>query len=96
MARRPRKVRRTFPCPHCGAEVYVDARVCKACGSDAETGWQDENEITYQSLDIPDGWGPEAEKSAGGGAGSRWWVPVVAIVVALAMLLFAMRVWSWG
>ena len=26
-------------CPHCGAEVSVEARACNECGSDGSTGW---------------------------------------------------------
>ena len=31
-----------FACPHCGAKVRRDAASCRACGSDAETGWSGE------------------------------------------------------
>jgi hypothetical protein len=34
----------TFVCPHCGADVPVGARVCRACGSDEETGWSEDAE----------------------------------------------------
>lgn len=30
---------KTFPCPECGAAVVQGALACRACGSDAETGW---------------------------------------------------------
>ena len=39
-------------------------------------------------LDIPPGWGPEDERAPGG---RRRWIPVVAIVVAIAMLIWALR-----
>jgi len=92
MKRRPKrsKPRETFACPHCGADVPVGAKACKECGSDAETGWQSGEEIEYQSLDIPQGWGPDDETVR---SGSRWWIPVVAIVVALAMLIWALRLY---
>ena len=41
------------PCPHCGELVEETASRCPHCGSDAETGWLDEGEIDYQSLDLP-------------------------------------------
>ncbi|MCR9244168.1 MAG: hypothetical protein NXI31_03995 [bacterium] len=92
MARRPKRVREYFACPHCGADVLAGSKACKACGSDAETGWQDEAEIEYQSLEIPDGWGPENETALPTNAGKRWWVPVIAIVVALLLFALALRV----
>lgn len=87
--------RAVFPCPHCGADVRAGAKVCKVCGSDAETGWQDEEEIVYQSLDIPDGWGPEpdGERRVGPGRLALW--KLVAVVVALAMVAVALRVLWW-
>ena len=36
--KRPRP-RDFFVCPHCGAELPIDARFCPECGSDEETGW---------------------------------------------------------
>ena len=57
--RRPR--REIFACPHCGADVPIGAKVCKECGSDAETGWHDEEEIQYQSLDLPTGYSDDPD-----------------------------------
>jgi len=58
MARRRRKVRRTFACPNCGADVPVGAAVCRECGSDHTTGWSEDT--LYDGLDLPDpGYGPE-------------------------------------
>jgi hypothetical protein len=39
-------------CPHCGAVLESDARVCPECGSDEQTGWSDR--ATGQRLDLPD------------------------------------------
>ena len=81
--------RTTFECPHCGAAVAVGARACRECGSDASTGWQDEQEIDYQSVDIPDGYGPDdASTRLPSRTLPRWW-PIVAIVVALVFLVWA-------
>ena len=88
--RKPKRRREIFACPHCGADVTVGSKACKECGSDADTGWQSDEEIGYQSLDIPQGWGPEDE---GARTGRRWWIPVVAIVVAAAMLIWALRLY---
>lgn len=59
--------RKTFECPNCGAEVPVGKKGCRECGSDAATGWMDSEEIDYQSIDIPDGYGPEHEVEPQGG-----------------------------
>jgi ribosomal protein L40E len=56
--RRRRKVRRTFVCPNCGADVPAGAAACRECGSDESTGWSEDT--LYDGLDLPDpGYGPE-------------------------------------
>ena len=42
----------SFPCPHCGEELADNARACRGCGSDAETGWSED--IEYHSVEIPE------------------------------------------
>ena len=42
MAKPSRSQRESFDCPHCGEPVSVGALSCRACGSDAETGWSEE------------------------------------------------------
>ena len=39
-------------CPHCGAEVPLDAKACPECGSDERTGWSEE--ARYDNLNLPD------------------------------------------
>ena len=41
-----------FVCPHCGAELPVDAKFCRECGADDEFGW---NEDFGEEDDLPDG-----------------------------------------
>ena len=80
---------RSFECPNCGAEVKAGKKVCRECGSDDETGWMSSEEIDYQSIDIPEGYGDQDQLSQDGG---RTWVTVVAIVLAAALiLLFVLR-----
>jgi uncharacterized membrane protein YvbJ len=75
--------RRTFLCPHCGAQVDIGSASCRECGSDAATGWQDSEEVDYQSLDLPEGYAADADDRASPiGARSRVW-----FWVALALLL---------
>ena len=44
MRRRGRRKsgRRSFTCPHCGAEVDARAAACPECGSDNKTGWAED------------------------------------------------------
>ena len=80
-----------FECPHCGAMVPVRAKACRACGSDAGTGWQDGDEIDYQSLDIPDGYGADDDGGSPARAGRRaWWFVPVAVLTAGTLLALAM------
>ncbi len=39
-------------CPHCGNELPSNASCCRACGSDAETGWNPD--IDYHSVELPE------------------------------------------
>jgi hypothetical protein len=73
--------RKTFECPNCGADVPVGKKGCRECGSDASTGWMDSEEIDYQSVDIPDGYGPEDEVKQGVGR--------TQLVAGLLLLLIA-------
>lgn len=101
MPRRPR--REKFECPHCGADVDSGAKSCRECGSDASTGWQDEDEIAATRVDLPQGYSRDEDHPADGGTGGhlaerrpRWWLLVVlvlaiAIVVATAAVRFTGR-----
>lgn len=80
---------RTFECPNCGAVVKAGKKVCRECGSDDSTGWMSSEEIDYQSIDIPDGYGAENQLEQDGG---RTWVTFVAILLVVALLLlFVLR-----
>lgn len=81
----------TFECPNCGAEVRVGRRACRECGSDDLTGWQSPEEIDYQSLDIPDGWGPEHEALAAKARSPRWLAWVAAVLVVCFVLWAVLR-----
>jgi hypothetical protein len=72
---------KTFECPNCGADVPVGKKGCRECGSDASTGWMDSEEIDYQSIDIPDGYGPTDEVKQGVGR--------TQLVAVLLLLLLA-------
>lgn len=90
-----RKKRATFECPNCGADVPVRAKVCRECGSDADTGWKSSEEIDYQSIDIPDGYGPDGaytdEPRRGFAFLKRGYVRVVALVLAALVVAWTLR-----
>ena len=59
MAKKRRKTRGYFACPHCGADVPIGDPACRECGSDAETGWSEEAD--KWEADIPTGYGPDED-----------------------------------
>lgn len=88
MTRQPKSRRELFSCPNCGADVRVGAKVCRECGSDASTGWQDQDDIDHASVDLPDGYrdvddpgGNELPATA-----TPTWVRWTALLVVLAMV----------
>ncbi|MBM4061925.1 MAG: hypothetical protein FJ265_12640 [Planctomycetes bacterium] len=91
--------REIFACPHCGADVPVGSRSCKECGSDASTGWQDQEEIDYQGLDLPQGYSRDEDHPARGGTGGflperrPLWFVVAAILLVLVFVAFAVLRW---
>ncbi len=81
---RSRRDTPTEPCPHCGEPVRVGAVVCRHCGSDAQTGWADPDEIAYQSVDIPDVYGDDEPDPP---RGRR----VLAIILVVLLVLAIIR-----
>lgn len=91
--RRAKKPPETFVCPHCGADVVVGAKVCRECGSDADTGWQSQEEIDYQSVDLPQGYRRDDEHQSMALPETRTprWVVVTALLLAVLLLGYASR-----
>ena len=72
-------------CPECGAEYPAGRLACPECGSDAETGWKDEEEIQYQSIDLPnDDWSSQGKPGAFYGR----YLTIALILAILGMLIF--------
>ena len=72
-------------CPECGAEYPAGRLACPECGSDAETGWKDEEEIQYQSIDLPnDDWSSQGKSGAFYGR----YLTIALILAILGMLIF--------
>ena len=83
-----------FPCPHCGADVLVGAKVCRECGSDADTGWQSQEEIDYQSLDLPQGYRRDEEHTSTAlppGRTPRWVVVTALLLVLVLVAVLVLR-----
>ncbi len=80
MAKRQREL---VECPHCGAQFPAGRLACPECGSDAETGWKDAEEIDYQSIELPDDEAPREPRSRVG-----WWIAFA--LALLGMLAFAL------
>ena len=80
-----------FICPHCEAEVPLDAPACPECGSDEQTGWS-ENTV-YDGLDLHD----DEDTRTGHSVTSRPWAKYLLIGLATVTLL-AYSAWrlTWG
>ncbi|MBI5853292.1 MAG: hypothetical protein HZB39_19970 [Planctomycetes bacterium] len=77
------KRKRDVECPHCGAIFRAGRLACPDCGSDAQTGWQEQEEIDYQALDLDvPGYGEEAAAPRRSRRNR-----LVALVIVLAMVL---------
>ncbi|HZL99763.1 MAG TPA: zinc ribbon domain-containing protein [Planctomycetota bacterium] len=95
------KRRRTFTCPHCGADVAARSLACPECGSDAGTGWSEQpadwaGELPSGYGDDPDFDYEEALRSEGlspGGTSSRAsrrrrWVVAVGVLLIVCLLMW--------
>jgi hypothetical protein len=89
-----RAQRGVFRCPNCGAGVKVGALACRECGSDANTGWQDDAEIDYAQVDLPDGYRDDAVGDELPPSRAPRWVVVTALVVAVVMIAWVTGVFS--
>lgn len=98
MSPQPRAKRQFFECPHCSAPVAAGAKVCRECGSDAGTGWQDPAELEYASVDLPDGYrdsGDGALRDELPPARTPRWVVVTALLTALALIAAVIGAYAW-
>ncbi len=78
-----------FICPHCGAEVDIDATVCPECGSDEETGWSDVT--VYDGLYLY-----EDDYSPSEGGSSRWMKITILAILAFILAAFVAATVPWG
>lgn len=86
--------REIFECPHCGADVPIGSAACRECGSDTETGWQDQEEIDYRSLDLPEGYAGDRSDHPGATLTTRrspWFYVVALVLVAAMVVAFVLR-----
>ena len=93
-----------FDCPHCGAPVPAGRSSCRACGSDARTGWSRDADLW--SSDIPGGYGadegfdydefvrrefPDRAPPRPGATLKKWAVGVVVVIVCIVFLYWMLR-----
>lgn len=87
---KPRKERKAFfACPNCGAPVAAGAAACRECGSDANTGWKDDDEVDYASIDLPDGYRDRDDRFARDElppSRTPRWIVITALVTAAALI----------
>lgn len=82
----------SFDCPHCGATIRADAKMCRGCGADASCGWNDDYEDGEYSPDddfdydsfIAREFPGEAPPNA---AKSQNWIRLVMLLVIISILL---------
>ena len=84
--------RETFECPHCGGAVPIGRPACPHCGSDERTGWKSEEEIQYQSVEIPDFLPPD-EELTGAGPHRRFSTPLWVVAIALFTAFLIALLW---
>jgi hypothetical protein len=84
-----------FVCPNCGETVPANARACRSCGSDENTGWSDNTYL--DGIDLPfedDDYEEIRAREFGGSFGKVRgkkglrvdWRVVVGVVVLIAMI----------
>ncbi len=81
-------------CPHCGAEVPPEAKVCPACGSDEQTGWSDDAYtgglgLPEEKFDYDDFVAREFGDKSPVPRGIHWFWWIIAVGVVLAFI------WVW-
>ncbi len=88
-------------CPNCGAEVPRHAKACPECGADEATGWSER--AAGQRLDLPDDEFDYDEfvkeefgtRSKVRPRGLSWFWWLVALVAAVGLLLWFLRISLW-
>jgi uncharacterized membrane protein YvbJ len=81
-------------CPHCGAEVPEQAKVCPECGSDAETGWSEKAKYDTLGIEYDDDFDHDefVKREFGGkNAGERvnWaWVAIATVLTIVFIFLW--------
>jgi hypothetical protein len=63
-------------CPHFGATFPSGRPACPECGSDANTGWKEADEIDYQAVDLPEA----ADEPTRARHGPALWILILAVV----------------
>jgi hypothetical protein len=83
-------------CPVCGEDVPRNARACRGCGADHNSGWR-EDAASYDGVDLPDAefdyeeftrreFGGRLPKPAG--ISKVWWVTAIVVLAVTILYLF--------
>ncbi len=76
-----------FNCPNCGDEVPVEKPACPHCGSDAETGWNEDT--MYDNVGLPE---EEIYPTDGKPGKSTFVLKIIAwIILGVFLYIFAIR-----
>ncbi|MDP6930964.1 MAG: hypothetical protein QF412_14795 [Planctomycetota bacterium] len=69
-------------CPHCGSRFKASRPACPDCGSDANTGWRDPEDLDYLSVELPD----DLHDPTLGGKGLGWPARILITLMIAAMI----------
>lgn len=92
MARRKKPIEDTFSCSHCGAEVKVSAKFCKACGASDESGWGEDEYLGEDEFDYDE----YLRRESGASPPLTSRRALVAIVILLVCVAILMLQVFWG
>jgi len=75
-------------CANCGAKIPRDARACRECGADEETGWREHS--VYDDLDLPEEAFDDVPRRRAPARRSVSWYWLGTALVLLALCLLSM------
>jgi hypothetical protein len=81
----------SFACPNCGEHLPPNAKVCRECGSDENTGWSEDTYLDGISLPFEDDDYEEIRvkefSDSGSGKIRIDWKMIVGSIIVVAMIM---------